>query len=78
MNVNYTSKLPYLNTNDFDILLDTGSTINLISKSFVYRGKSRFKIFKEDFEFFTATGVTRGDEYVFSHYGESKGKMLFM
>jgi len=62
--VNYNSKLPYLNVGDFDILLDTGSTINLISKNFVYKNKSRFKIFKEDFEFYTATGVTRGNEYV--------------
>ena len=62
MNVNYTSKLPYLNTNDFDILLDTGSTINLISKNFVYKKKSRFKIFKEEFEIYTATGITRGNE----------------
>ena len=64
MNLNYISKLPYLNTRDFDILLDTGSSINLISKDFVYKDKTRFKIFKEDFKFYTATGITRGNEYV--------------
>jgi len=74
MNVNFVSKLPYLNTGDFDILLDTWSTINVISKSFVYKDKSRFEIFKEDFEFFTATGVTKGNEYVILIIGNEKVK----
>ena len=64
MNVNCHSKLPYLNVGDFNILLDTGSTINLINKNFVYENKSKFMICKEEFEFYTATGVTRGNEYV--------------
>ena len=59
------SRLPYLNDKDYNILLDTGSSINLINKNFVYKSKSKFKIFKEKFEFNTATGVTKGTEYVF-------------
>jgi len=56
--------LPYLKTKDYYILLDTGSSINLISKTYVYKNKRKFEIFKENFEFNTATGKTSGKEYI--------------
>lgn len=46
------------------MLIDIGSTINLISKTFVYQNKERFKIFKEYFKFQTATGEHRGNKFV--------------
>ena len=55
----------YLKTRDYVILLDTGSSINLISKSYVYRNKEKFRIFKEKFEFNTASGKTKGNEFTF-------------
>ena len=65
MNLNYVSRLPYLNNKNYNILLDTGSSINLISKNYVHINKSKFKVFREEFEFHTATGITNGNEYVF-------------
>lgn len=46
------------------MLIDTGSTINLISKSYVYNNLKKFKIYKENFNFKTAIGEQNGDEYV--------------
>ena len=65
LNISQQSRLPYLEIKDFIILLDTGSSINLINKSFVYKNKEKFKIFNENFEFHTATGRTTGNEFVF-------------
>ena len=41
-------KLLYIKTRDYVILLDTGSSINLISKSYVYRNKVKFRILKKN------------------------------
>jgi len=65
MNISQQSKLPYLKIKDYMILLDTGSSINLVNKSYVYRNREKFKIFNEKFEFHTATSRTRGNEFVF-------------
>lgn len=46
------------------MLVDTGSSINLISKDYVYNNKSKFKIYKEKFTFTTATGKHSGNEYI--------------
>lgn len=46
------------------MLIDTGSTINLISKKYVYDNLYKFKIHKEQFNFKTAIGEHCGDEYV--------------
>jgi Reverse transcriptase (RNA-dependent DNA polymerase)./Integrase core domain. len=64
LNLTYFSQLPYLQSQDYFILLDTGSSINLISKNYVYQNKEQFEIHKEDFEFNTATGKTSGKEYI--------------
>ena len=56
--------MPYLNNRDFNILLDTRSIINLISKKLVSKNVHRFKIFKKKFEFNTATGLSKGTEYL--------------
>ena len=61
----YHSKLPYLKTKDYIILLDTESYINLINKSYVYKNREKFRIFKEKFEFSTASGKTTGNEFTF-------------
>ena len=57
--------MPYLKTRDYVILLHTESSINLISKSYVYRNMEQFRIFKEKFEFNTASGKTTGNEVTF-------------
>ena len=37
----------------------------MISRNHVYINKNKFKVFKEEFEFHTATSITKGNEYVF-------------
>ena len=64
MNISQMSKLPYLKIKDYIILLDTGSAINLINKSYVDKNRKKFKIYNEKFEFYTATGKTVGNEFV--------------
>lgn len=64
MNVISKSKLPFLKIKDYYMLVDSGSTINLISQKYVYENKEKFTIFKEKFEFQTATGRQKGNEYV--------------
>ena len=44
------SQLPYLHTKDYYILLHTGSSINLISRKYVYQRKEKFEIFEENQE----------------------------
>ena len=56
--------MPYLKAKDYYIPLDTGSSINLISKTFVYKNKDKLEILKENFEFNTAIGKTSGKEYI--------------
>ena len=64
LNLTSCSRLPYLKTKDFYVLLDTGSSINLINKNYVYERKEQFEIHKENFYFNTATGKNFGEEYV--------------
>lgn len=50
------------------MLIDTGSTINLISKKYVYNNLQKFKIYNEKFNFKTATGEHEGNEYVILNF----------
>lgn len=56
--------MPFLIVKDYYILFDTGSSINLINKDYVYKNKNKFKIFEETFKFTTANGEHIGNQFV--------------
>lgn len=64
MNINCNSKLPYVQIDNYRILLDTGSSINLIHPGFIKKYLPHVKTHKETFTFNTATGKSKGNKYV--------------
>ena len=60
--------MPYIKLQDLFILIDTGSSQNLINKNYVYRNREKFKIFNEPFKIQTMNGESEGSEFTFIKY----------